>query len=74
MKEEKVVTLENGKKCIVIHEINIEGIKFVYLVNENDLKDFTIRKEINNELIGLKDEAEFEKALAYLVVHQKDIK
>lgn len=57
----------NGKTYIVADEIIIDGIKYVYLNNENDLLDFMIWKvQIENEeeyIVKLDSEAEFNKAL-----------
>lgn len=66
MTELELVTLETGKVCIVIGEEIIDGTKYVYLVNAGSKKDYTIRKEINNELIGLNDQNEFDKAILHL--------
>lgn len=69
--EVETVILEDGKNCIVIKELIIEGIKYVYLVNAENNKDYIIRKEINNELVGLDNETEFKKAMAYLIIKQR---
>ena len=66
MTELELVTLENGKVCIVIGEEVIDGTKYVYLVNAGNKKDYVIRKEFNNELIGLDDQKEFDKAIMNL--------
>lgn len=57
----ELITLENNKICIVLDEIILNNIKYVYLVNSQEKNDFTIRKVINNELVGLNDEKEFEQ-------------
>ncbi|MCM1371228.1 MAG: hypothetical protein NC181_05020 [Clostridium sp.] len=61
------VVLENGIEYLIANEINHGNNCYVYLMNENNSKDFCIRKKIlenNHEfLIGLDDENEFEKAL-----------
>lgn len=63
------VTLSDGITYIIIDEIEIDNNKYVYLTNENDEKDFCIRKsEIeNNEefFVGLDSDEEFDKALLY---------
>lgn len=70
--EVETVILEDGKNCIVINEIEIDGIKYVYLVNVVDNNDYVIRKEINNELVGLDNEIEFKKAMAHLIIKQRE--
>lgn len=57
--ELEFVTLENNKKYCIIKEIMHNNIKYLYLTNIEDINDFTIRKEINDEFIGLDDEEEF---------------
>lgn len=67
MVEVKKVILDSGVEYIIVDEIEIENKKYVYLANENDEKDFCIRKSIieNNEefFVGLDSKEEFEKAL-----------
>lgn len=63
------VTLEDGKQYAIIDEITENNITYVYLSNISDETDFCIRK-VKEEtkgkmLIGLKDSAEFDKALMY---------
>ena len=63
----KYVTLEDGKDYIVISEVKMAQAKYLYLVNENDSKDFCIRKVIiendTKYLSTLDDDAEFNYAL-----------
>lgn len=63
------VTLSDGITYIIIDEIEIDSKKYVYLTNENDEKDFCIRKsEIENSeefFVGLDSDEEFDKALLY---------
>lgn len=61
------VILENGKEYIIINEIVINNIKYLYLVNSMNSKDFVIRKEVGNELIGLKDRKELEIAMSNFI-------
>lgn len=68
MKEVATVTLEDGKICAILNELEIENTKYVYLVNTEERTDFVIRKRIGNELIGLTDEEELKKAMAYLII------
>ena len=55
----KVYTLEDGIDYAVLDEIN----NYVYLANVSDPKDICIRKDIGEELVGLDNEEEFNKAL-----------
>lgn len=61
------VTLDDGNTYIIVEQINIDNIKYVYLTNENNEKDFCIRKSIieNGEefLVGLDSVDEFQKVL-----------
>lgn len=63
------VTLDDEKQYAIIDEITEDNITYVYLANISDETDFCIRK-VKDEakgkmLIGLKDRAEFDKALVY---------
>ena len=71
MTDIEIFTLEDGKKCIIIAEEIIDNNKYVYLVNTANRKDYIIRKEINNELIGLDNEEEFNKVTLALLTKIK---
>ena len=78
MEEVKVIDLENGT-FVITDEILINGIKYVYLTNENDVIDFCIRKvkiENNEEyLVKLESDQEFDTAIqAFLNKHQDELK
>lgn len=57
--------LEDGREFAIIDEINRDNMTYVYLTSINDETDFVIRKLINDELIGLSNKDEFDKALLY---------
>lgn len=61
--EKELVTLENGKVYAIMDEIQKDSIKYLYLVNIEDTKDYAIRKEEGDLLVGLEDEKEFRKAM-----------
>ena len=78
MEEVKVIDLENGT-FVITDEILINGIKYVYLTNENDVMDFCIRKvkiENNEEyLVKLASDQEFDIAIQeFLNKHQDELK
>lgn len=78
MEEVKVIDLENGT-FVITDEILINGIKYIYLTNENDVMDFCIRKvkiENNEEyLVKLGSDQEFDTAIqAFLNKHQDELK
>lgn len=59
MQEVKTIVLEDNIEYIVIGEIE----NYVYLVNSTDEEDMCIRKEIDDELVGLDNEEEFMRAI-----------
>ena len=63
----KFVTLENGMSYMIMQEQTYNGVKYLYLVNETDDKDFCIRKVVtrNDEeyIVTLESEDEFNLAL-----------
>ncbi len=61
------VMLENGKKYCIIKEFIYNNVKYLYLTNIEDINDFTIRKEINDEFVGLDNEEEFNKIVDILI-------
>ncbi len=71
------VTLEDGINYVIIDEIDNNDITYVYLTNEDNERDFCIRKcdKLNNHQIlnGLDSDDEFDKALLlYTKKHQND--
>lgn len=76
MEEIDTIVLEDNVRYAIITEIEINNIKYVYLTNLNDDKDFCIRKVIEENgqqmLIGLNDKTEFELALLYFAKKQKE--
>ncbi|MBR3049212.1 MAG: hypothetical protein IKG58_01460 [Bacilli bacterium] len=52
------VTLDN-KEYLIIDEIRHNDINYLYLVNNKNSKDFVIRKEKGDLLVGLDNEEEF---------------
>ncbi|MBD8924274.1 hypothetical protein EGR52_12950 [bacterium] len=66
MEDVKYITID-GIDFIIVDEIIINNIKYVFLVSEKESSDLRIKKVniINNEeyLVNLNDEEEFKKAL-----------
>ena len=56
------VTLDN-KEYLVIDEIKHNDINYIYLVNNKNSKDFVIRKEKDDLLVGLDNEEEFNEVM-----------
>jgi len=64
--EVTMIKLENNKEYILLDEFTYNNEQYVVLVNTLDKTDFVIRQVLNDELIGLKDEAHFQKVfMAY---------
>lgn len=61
--ELEFVILDDNKKYCIINEIIYNNIKYLYLTNIENIDDFTIRKEMNNEFVGLDNEEEFDKVV-----------
>lgn len=63
------VTLDDGITYVIVDEIEFDNKKYIYLVNENDEKDFCIRKSISENgeefFVGLETDEEFDKAMLY---------
>lgn len=77
MEDVKVITLDN-KEYIIADEIIINNIKYVYLTNEQDFLDFSIRKiEVeNNEefIVKLDSDQEFDMAMqAFTNKHKQEL-
>lgn len=62
----EIVRLEDGINYLILKEQEVEGSKYLYLVNVNDEEDFVIRKEVGDELIGLTEE-EFDKVVRVII-------
>lgn len=66
------ITLEDGLEYAIVDEIIIDGIKYLYLVDENSSK-IELRKLNNAEdLIKVENKEEYNKALALFVKNHKN--
>lgn len=75
MEELEYIILENGRDYFIIDEITENNVTYLYLTNENDEKDFCIRKMgKDNEVLKLDNDKEFDKALLYFTKKHKDEK
>ena len=74
---EDIYTLEiDGKQYLIIDQIKDKDNEFVYFSNEEDPKDFCIRKlasDDNDALVGLDSDEEFDYALGLFLDKHKDI-
>ena len=74
---EDIYTLEiDGKQYLIIDQIKSKDSEFVYFSNEEDPKDFCIRKlasDDNDALVGLDSDEEFDYALSLFLDKHKDI-
>lgn len=66
MIDNSVIEIDN-KKYLVVDVIIDEDNKYVYFVNENDMSDLLIQKEIKEDdktyLVNLENEDEFNKVM-----------
>lgn len=56
-------TIINDIEYLILKETLVNGINYLLLVNMNNRNDFVIRKEIENQLIGLDNDEEFYKII-----------
>jgi len=52
---DKIITLENNKKYIVIEIVEYNGDKYIYLVNEKEEIDSIFRKLTYNGILQLEE-------------------
>ena len=75
-KEYEYLTLEDGNEYMIIDEIEIDDINYVYLSNGENNENFRVRKnkKVGNieMLVGLDSDQEFDKAMPYFVKKHKD--
>lgn len=64
--------LEDGQDYFVAAETVVDNNKYYLFVNENEIKEPAIRKEVGDELVGLDDIKEFQKVIAQFLVDNKD--
>ena len=64
--------LLNDKEYLIIDEIKYNDTNYLYLVNNKNSKDFVIRKEKDDLLVGLDNDNEFNDVMSLFV--QKNIK
>jgi len=78
MEEREFVTLEDGISYMIVDEIEVDKVNYVYLAEEDKPESFRIRKieKAGNieMLVGLDSDTEFDKAmLAFVKRHKEDI-
>lgn len=73
----EVITLEDNRDYIILDTIEIDNIKYIYLVlaTEEEQKSVCIRKIVDNgeNIAGLDSEEEYRKALSAYTEKYKDI-
>lgn len=57
--EVDTIVLDNNKEYFKVTELTINNINYYLLNNIDDKSDFVIRKEVNDEIVGLDNEDEF---------------
>lgn len=57
------ITLENGQDYYLVAKTSIDNRIYYMLVNEKSYKDVVIRKEVDDELVGLDDMNEFKSVI-----------
>lgn len=73
MEELEILTIDD-KDYVVIDRITDNNDTYIYVTNIEDETDFFVRKELNDNLISLKDENELNKALElFAKKHENDI-
>lgn len=71
--EKELIVIEDGRECIILNEYCFDEKKYLLLVNMKDSNDFIIRKKVNNEIIGLDDQLEFESIIKKITEDNKKI-
>lgn len=71
--EIETVMLEDNKEYYIIDTIIIDNLKYLFLSQEFNSDVIVIRKVLENKIIGLDNEAEYNKALKVFTNKYKDI-
>ena len=69
--ETKVLDVDN-KNYMIIDEIELNNNKYCYLVNLDNPEDIVIRKYVDNNLVNLDSEEEFDTVISALYEKNKD--
>lgn len=72
-KEFECISLENNVEYVVVEKIKKDNFYYLYLFNVNDVKDFCIRKLVEDKLCGLSSNEEFNEALLLVRNKNKDL-
>ena len=66
--EEYIMSLDNNKRYVIINALELNGVKYLYLINLDDENDYMISefledsvKEVEDEALQLKLVKEFSK-------------
>ena len=74
IEEFSFVTLEDGRECIILDEFIYQEQPYVLLINSKNKNDYIIRKVVEDELVGLIDENEFNNVLNFYFNLEKGAK
>ena len=66
---DKIITMDNGKKYIVIEQVNYDSKTYLYLVNRADEKDAMFVEISNGQILKINPEL-FEKTIFPLFVEK----
>ena len=66
---DKIITMDNGKKYIVIEQVNYDLKTYLYLVNRADEKDAMFVEISNGQILKINSEL-FEKTIVPLFVEK----
>ena len=66
--EYDTIVLENNIEYIIASTVRINETKYYLLINPLDKYEYLIRKEVDDELVGLDDKNEFEIVVSKLYI------
>lgn len=61
IKENEILTFEDGKKFNVIHSFMMDNTNYVFLYEEGNPRNVLYAKFINDEIVTIDDEEELKK-------------
>ena len=56
MDKDYIITLDNNKKYVLTNTLTLDGKKYVYLLNMDNLADYIIGEVVDDEVIHIDDQ------------------
>ena len=69
----KTIKLEDDEEYVAVEQISNKDVVYLYLANIKDENDICVRKKVEDTIMPLEDEKEFQKAMILFAKKNKEL-